>query len=319
MYSFDGKTSFSVEGSRWRRLNPDGSYPSVSSQLGFSGTVDISELLATSKLAYRLNGTGAFTELTIDLTSAAVDDAAATVAELVTALNLDAGFSALFTASADTATSRLKIALTTPGTTLYLELKGDIAVALMFGAYNGAEKGFGTHFVDCFNNSGALGMPKEIKDFEEIEVENGDGSTLSMVASALLKGLNVSLALNDELWELKELIQGGSNDQTLTGVTNRYKPPTTGQVYLPGFAGEAYEAKYGKGSNLRSQMDGYKRINFQNCNGLEADLSSDVKTWAAYQFNIRVREYIEDGVRQPGYSEDFLTLAQFNALGISFG
>jgi len=317
-YAFDGKTSFSIEGSRWRRLNPDGSYPAVDNQLGFVGTVDISALIATSKLAYRLGATGAFTELTIDLTGAAVDDTAATVAEIVTDLNLDAGFSAIFTASADAATGRLKI-VQTADTATYLELKGEIAVTLMFGAYNGAVTGFGTHFVDCFNNAGALGLPKEIKDFEEIEVEVGDGSTLSMVASALLKGLNPALALADELWELKQLIQGGSNDQTVTGVSNRYSPPTTSQTYLPGFAGEAYEAKYGKGSNLRSNMVGYKRINFNNCNGLEGDLSSDVKAWATYQFNIRTREYTLAGVKYPGYTEDFLSLSEFASLGITFG
>jgi hypothetical protein len=325
-YTFDKKTSFSIEGSRWRRLNPDGTYPAVDRQIGFLGTIDVSGFAATDTLSYRLGATGDFTELVVALddavTATYVDATAATVAELVTALNADANFSALFTASEDPDTGRLLI-VELAATATYLEfspsLVGSIAETIGLGSYRSNETGFGTHFVDCFDNSGALGLPKEIKDFEEIEIESGDGSTLSMVSAALLKGLNPSLALTDELWELKELIQGGVNDQTVTGVSNRYTPPTTSHVYLPGFAGEAYEAKYDKGSNLRNNMSGYKRINFDNCNGFEGDMSADVKAWASYQFNLRVREFNLGGVKYAGYTEDFLSLPEFDALGITVG
>jgi len=319
-YTFDRKTSFSIEGSRWRRLNPDGSYPAPDNHLGFLGTVDLSEILATAVLKVRKNGKGTFASIVCDLTSAGTVPAATTVAEVVTALNSITAFSdADLLAAVDTATGRLKITCDTADI-VYLELSDTIAKVLGFGSYIGNPMGFGTHFIDCFNNSGALGLPKEIKDFEEIEVESGDGSTISMVVSALLKGLNPSLAITDELWELKELIQGGSNDQTVAGTSNRYTPPTTSQVYLPNFAGEAYEAKYEKGSNLRNNMTGYKRLNLNNCSGIEGDLNSEVKAWATYQFNLRVREYTDaDGVKHPGYTEDFLTLEHFDALGITVG
>lgn len=324
-YTFDRKTSFSIEGSRWRRLNPDGSYPAVDNHLGFLGTIDVSAITTAATMSYRLGATGAFTEIIVaidDVTATYVDSSAATVAEIVTALNADANFSAVFTASADSGTTRLKI-VETADTATYLEfsisLVENICELLQLGSYTGNTVGFGTHFIDCFNNSGALGLPKEVKDFEEIDVETGDGGTLSMVVAALIKGLNPSLALTDELYELKVLIQGGSVDETVTGVSARYSPPTTSQVYLPGFAGEAYEAKYDKGSNLRNQMAGYKRVNFNNCNGIEGDLSDEVKSWATYQFNLRVREYVEGGVKYPGYTEDALTLAEFDAFGITVG
>lgn len=320
-YDFDRKTSFSVEGSRWRRLNPDGTYPAVDRQIGFLGTVDVSALIATDVIKYRLDAKGDFASIVVDFTAMTfADDTKATVAEVVTGLNADANFSAVFTASADADTDRLKI-VETAATAKYLEISGEgnIIPILGFGGYNGNASGFGTHFIDCFNNSGALGLPKEIKDFEEIEVESGDGSALSMVVSALLKGLNPSLALTDEIWELKQLIQGGSNDQTINGISNRYTPPTTGQVYLPGFAGEVYEAKYEKGSNIRNNMTGYKRLNLNNCAGIEGDMNDEVKAWATYQYNLRVREYTVAGVRQPGYTEDFLSLSEFDALGITVG
>ncbi|RLI54169.1 MAG: hypothetical protein DRP09_13790 [Candidatus Thorarchaeota archaeon] len=322
-YTFDKKTSFSIEGSRWRRLNPDGTYPAVDNHQGFLGTIDVSGLTASANMLYRLNGQGAFTTIVVDFTAMTFsDDTEATVAEVVTGLNLDSAFSAVFTASEDSTTERLKI-VETADTATYLEFApstvDNITELLGLGAYSGNALGFGTHFIDCFDNSGALGLPKEIKDFEEIEIESGDGSTISMVTAALLKGLNPSLALNDESWELKELIMGGSNDQTVTGVSNRYTPPTGGQVYLPGFAGEVYEAKYDKGSNLRNNMTGYKRLNLNNCNGIEGDLNDEVKAWATYQYNLRVREYFISGTRYPGYTEDFLSLAEFDTLGITAG
>ena len=321
-YNFDRKTSFSIEGSRWRRLNPDGSYPTADRQLGFVGTIDTSSLIATDVMNYRLNGSGSFTPIIVDFTAMTfADGSKSTVDEVVTGLNLNANFVAVFTAAKDADSERLVIS-ETAGTATYLEFNGEgnIISVLELGSYTGNTFGFGTHFVSCFNNAGALGLPKEIKDFEETEVESGDGSTLSMVSAALLKGLNPSLAFTDELFELKQLIQGGINDQTVTGTQNRYTPPTGAQVYLPGFAGEAYEAKYDKGSNLRNNMTGYKRVNFDNCNGMEGDLTSDVKAWAAYQFNIRVREYFDvSGVRHPGYTEDFLSLSDFDALGITIG
>ncbi len=322
-YTFDKKTSFSIEGSRWRRINPDGTYPAVNRQIGFLGTIDVSGLTASATLSYRLGATGVFIEVVVDFTLMTFsDNSAATVAEVVTGLNLNANFSALFTASADAGTGRLLI-IETAATASYLEfspsLVENIVALLQLGSYNGNNYGFGTHFIDCFDNSGALGLPKEIKDFEEIEIESGDGSTISMVVSALLKGLNPVLALNDEIWELKWLIQGGSIDETITGATARYSPPTSNQVYLPGFAGEVFEAKYDKGSNLRNNMAGYKRLNLDNCNGIEGDMNDEVKAWATYQFNLRVREYTLAGVRYPGYTEDFMSLSEFDALGISVG
>jgi hypothetical protein len=295
----------------------------VDNHLGFNGTIDVSGLTSAATMSYRLGAQGVFIEIIVDFTAMTIaDDSVATVAEIVTGLNADGNFSGVFTASADSETGRLKI-VETADTATYLEfsisLVENICELLELGAYVGNDVGFGTHFVDCFNNSGALGLPKEVKDFEEIDVETGDGGTLSMVVAALLKGVNPSLALTDELFELKVLIQGGSIDETISGITARYSPPTTDQVYLPGFAGEAYEAKYDKGSNLRNQMSGYKRINFNNCNGIEGDLSDEVKSWATYQFNLRVREYVIATVKYPGYTEDTLTLSEFDDLGITIG
>ena len=72
-FSFDRQTSFALEGSRWRRLNPDGSYPTIDRQLGFSGTVDLSALIATSELDYREEAQGAFTSIEVGIKEYVVD------------------------------------------------------------------------------------------------------------------------------------------------------------------------------------------------------------------------------------------------------
>ena len=83
--------------------------PAVDNQLGFAETVDLTDAKATDTLAYRWDGKGDFTEVVIDLTAVGTAKIA-TVADVVTALNLVEGFNAILLASADSATGRLKLA-----------------------------------------------------------------------------------------------------------------------------------------------------------------------------------------------------------------
>ena len=60
------KLVFSNEGFRIRRLNPDGSYPTVDNHLGF--LVPLIHLnLEQKKLSYRWDGKGDFSDLVVDL------------------------------------------------------------------------------------------------------------------------------------------------------------------------------------------------------------------------------------------------------------
>lgn len=317
MYDKDNKGAFSNEGFRVRRLNPDGSYPDVKNHLGFLGTIDTSELLGTEKLSYRWDGKGDFADITVDIKNTGLVQTAATVAEVVSALNLIQDFSAVFTASTDsgdgsTGTGRLKIAdKAAESTYKYLELKGDVAIILGFGA-SGDAPAMGTAFVQCFDNSGAIGLPKNIKDFEEIEKESGAGSIDTMIIDAQLKGLNPTIALTDESYELKQMIQGGSWDDT----SATYTPPTTEQAVLPTVACEAFVAKYGKGTSHRGDLTGYKMYDIKRMVGRESDVTHEVKAWASYQYDCRVMDYTVAGVKTPGWTERELTIAQFEALGL---
>ena len=313
-FSKDRRTGFSNGGFRGRRVNPDGSYPSVSRHLGFVGTVDLSAILASAKLSYRWDGKGTFADLTIDLTAAGTAPAATTVAEAVTALNEEMAFAALFTASADADTGRLKIAdKTAESTHKYLELTGEIAEGLGFGQYGDATA-MGTAFVECFTRSGAFTFGKQIKDGEEIEQENARGSVDTMVIDAQHKGINPTIAVNEELYALKLMLQGGSWDET----ASEYTPPTSEVATAPLCAFEFFIPKYKAGSSHRGDAIAYKLYKVARLTGREADVEAAVKAWASYQFECQAREYVDiDELLKPAYIEKEVTVAEAITMGIT--
>ena len=314
LFAKDRKTGFSNQGFRVRRMNPDGSYPTVVNHLGFANTVDLTGLEATDVLSYRWDAKGAFVDIVVDLTGAgvAVVDAAATVAELVTALNLDAGFSPVLLASADVTTGRLKIVNAAAVTgKLYLELKGTIAETLGFGQ-SGDALALGTQFVECFDNSGAVGLPKVIKDKEEITQESSTGHEDTMMIDAVQKGLSPAIALMDEIYELKVMLMGGVWDDTLA----KFTPPTSRLAVAPLCALEVFVPKYGKGSTHRGSMLGYKQTKIQNMTGREGDVTHEVKAWANYQFECTATEFTVGTTVYPCYEEYELTIAAAQAIGV---
>lgn len=316
-FSKDKRTGFSNAGFRGRRVNPDGSYPSVSRHLGFLGTVDLSTILATAKLAYRWDATGTFTELTIDLTAAGATPAATTVSEVVIALNADTAFAAVLKASADSGdggTGRLKIAdKNAESTHSYLELSGEIAEVLGFGQYGDASA-MGTAFVECYKRSGAFTFGKQIKDGEEIEQESASGEIDTMVIDAQHKGINPSIAVNEELYALKVLLQGG----TWSEADAEYTPPTSAIATAPLCAFEFFVPKYNYGSSHKGDAVSFKMTKVPRLTGREADVEAAVKSWAAYQFECMAREYVDvDGVLKPAYTEKELTRTKALEIGVT--
>src|SRR5678815_4916266 len=101
------KARFATEGFRVKRSNPDGTVPTASRFVGFANTTDLSDVLDdtldTADLTIKIDN-GTEEKKTVDL-SAAVDKAAVTVDEAVTALTA-ATFTGI-TWSKETATGRL--------------------------------------------------------------------------------------------------------------------------------------------------------------------------------------------------------------------
>lgn len=312
MYAMDKRTGFSNEGFRVRRMNPDRTYPSVKRQIGFVESVDLTNAKATDVLSYRWEGKGDFTDVVCDLTSVGTVHIA-TVDAVVTALNAIAELSAVFTASKDSVTERLMIAdKVEESTHTYLELKGPIANILGFGK-SGDAQAMGTAFVTCFDDAAAIGLPKVMKDGEEIEYETSRGGTGTMMIDALNKGYSPSLAMTDEVYELREMIEGGVYDQT----EHTYISRTTDQPNAPICYLEVFVGKYTDGAVHRGDAVAYKQYSISNMTGFGADVSHEVKSWATYQYDCKALEYVDsDGVKHNPCVEKELTVAQAIALGL---
>ena len=307
-YSFDSRAGFSNEGFRARRLNPGNSYPATDNHLGANGVIDCSALLAGDSIIYRFDATGDWTTTVYDISALGATETPTTLTNALKALG--APFTDVFTATVDVSTGRVKFADTAGGHD-YMEIKGVIGIVCGFGGTDDAAA-IGTQFVDCFDDSGAFTVPPINKDGEEIEQESGRGQIWNLIIDALHKGIAPSIALLDERYEFKEMLMGGAWDDT----AQEYTPPTTDLINKPQCAMEFFVPKYAEGTGHRSDFVGYKMLNILRLTGMEGEVSHAVKAWAGYQYDCIVQEYVESGVKYPGYTEKELSIAEYAALGL---
>lgn len=301
------KTRFATEGLRLMRSNPDGTLPTKDRLIGFANTADLSAVLASSKANLSVKVDGVVQTKEVDFTAAS-DEEAVTVAEAVTALTA-AAFTG-FTFSADAATGRLK-AVSSTGS--YVQVYGPLAAALDFGQ-GIAFGGNGLEFIRFFNDETvSIGLPKSVKEKEEIDLEGANGNITRMVIGAKLLGLSPVLTLKVKDYELLELVQGGDFDR----VANTYDPPNSDESEHPVFWAEIFSPIYSSGVNKREDVAGYEKLLLRSCIGMEGDVPMEAKAWAQYAFNLEATEY-EDaaGVKFPAYQEATLSVEAFDALSV---
>lgn len=315
------KENFGVEGFRIQRNNPDGTIPTYDSMLGFSGTIDVSGLsgAATENIAIKEDN-GSVDDQVVDISGGVyADSSAATVAEVVTALNTAnaaLGTPQNWTASTDVGTGRLKFELTA-GTATKVQLYGGLISYLGFGNYSGATPTFtdiGLKIVKGFDTTKSITLPKNIKDKEEIENETGDGSITSVIVNAIVKGVTpvITCAKND--YEMKQIIMGGVYDSS----NDTYEPPNIdAQTQKPACNIEIFSPAYDQGSNLKTNIAGWEMITLRTVVGYEGDLTKEVKTFSDIIFNLDASEYTNSaGTKLAAYTEEMLTLAEYEALDV---
>src|SRR5574344_2708809 len=98
---YNRRSRFAAKSFRLMRNNPDGTNPTASNMLGFSGTADLSGVLTTNaaNLTVKIDNGTAETK-SVDFT-AVVSKSAVTIAEAVTALNTAAFTSLTFSSGTD--------------------------------------------------------------------------------------------------------------------------------------------------------------------------------------------------------------------------
>jgi hypothetical protein len=304
------QTRFATEGFRVKRANPDGTVPTASRFLGFSTTVDltdvIDEVLFTADMTIKVDN-GEAEENEVDF-SAAGDKAAVTVAEAIDALDT-ADFTGI-TWSEDSATGRLRGVSETGDE---IEVTGALAAALDFG--QGVKHGGnGLEFIKVFNDrTRSIKMTKNKKDKEEIDQEGAKGGITRMLISAKLLGQTLAIALKDKDYELLELIQGGTLDRS----TGEYAPPRSTRQESPIFFTDVFSAIYGEGENKMENMSGYEQLRFLCCTGLESDVPIESKSWADYAFDVEASAYTNDsGNKEPAWWENTMTVAAFEGMHV---
>lgn len=317
----DKRTRFGALGVRLGRNNHDGSNPVALDNtgprfLGFANTVDLSaegllDVDDVAKLTIKVDGISQTKDVDF---SAAVSPAAVTVAEAFAALNT-AAFTAggAITFSADTVTGRL-MGKCTSGK--YVQVTGALAKALDFGQ-SLQFGGGGLEFCKYLSNKVIdIGLPKNIKDAEEITLEAVDGSLITMVIGAMTKGINPVLALKVKDYMLIQLVQGGTSVDSET--EKSYTPPADDEAEHPSFWMEIFGAMYTDGTKHMGGYDQVEHLFIRNLSGMEGDIPVEVKAWAKYAFNLRgVSGVADDGSKLEAWKEYRLTAAQWDAFALA--
>jgi hypothetical protein len=307
----DQRTRFATLGARFMRNNHDNTVPVSLDDtgprfLGFANTVDLSSVLTdhAASLTISLDGVSE----TKTFTCTASSESAVSVSEAVTDLTTS-DFTGI-TWSADATTGRLKGKFASGK---YVTVYGPLAAALDFGqalAFGGNGLEFCKYFDDEVID---IGLPKNIKEAEEIDLEGAQGSLLKMIIGAMLQGIDPVLTLKKKDYKLIQLIQGGTSDAT--GLS--YEPPLDDETEHPTFFAEIFSGMYGDGSHHQGDNDQVEMLHIRNLTGMEGDIPVEAKAWAKYAFNLKgVSGWSDAGAKLAPWIEIRKTVAQFDAMAV---
>ena len=264
---------------RARALNDDLSTPAYNNILGGAGPFDYSSLTATITsipIFFKVND-GAVVSETFDLAEA-VDKAAVTVDELVTALT--AAVITGWTFAKDVATGRIKMVNSTTGA--YVQVYGIGARLMKIG------QGWGVKAIkgDTFQS---LSETPTMKEDTTQTVTDASLRDTEVIIPGYVKGWSGALVDTAEDFELWELVEGG----TLSADGKIYNSPTSASR-KPMFEIETYGAYYSKGTNYEESIVAYRHATYKMCKG-----SVGEKTYQAgfttSTFNIVGTEYKPKG------------------------
>ena len=194
-----------------------------------------------------------------------------------------------------------------------VQVIGPLAAALDFGQ-GLKHKGNGLEVISFFDDETiSIGLPKDIKEKEEIDSEGAKGTINRMIIGAMLQGMSPVVTLSQKNYFLLEMIQGGNLDR----VTGTYDPPLSSDADPPTFYAEIFSGIYSRGSNKISNTAGYEKLLLRSMIGHEGDIPIEAKSWAQYSFSCSATEYTDiEGVQWPAWQEQSLTLEQFDALRV---
>jgi len=302
------KERFATEGLRFQRHNGDGTIPTLLRFLGFANTVNLSNVVDNSGIAELTIKVDDLPKQTLDVDFSEITDLTrVTVQEAITALTA-AHFTGV-TWSVDQKTKRLKGSMAGEGK--IIQVVGRLAAALDFGNCV-KHGGNGLEVVSFFDDETvSVGLPKDIKDKEEIDSESAKGKITRMIIGAMIQGISPVFTTKVKDYYFLELVQGGNLDRE-TGI---YNPPVVNEQ--PSFWVEMFSPVYSEGSNKMSDVAGYERLFLRSVMGMEGDVPAEAKQWAQYAYNLTATKYTdENDIQFSAWEEGTISTTQFDALNV---
>lgn len=297
-----------TDGFRIGRNNPDGTRPTPARFLGFTGTVDLNAVLVADKADLTIKIDGVEQTEEVDFTAAA-DIAKIAVSDAVTALT------GLFTTPAitfslDTASGRLKGACASGK---YVQITGPLAAAMDFGQ-GLTESGNGLEILKVFDDRVAsIALPKDITAAQKITQEGAKGTIDTVNIGQKLNGINPVLNINDDAYDILELVEGGTFDR----VAVTYTPPLSDKQTQPSFWIEIFSPLVRKGSVKFSDSPCEEMLSIPSAIGSEGDVGIESKAYAKYTYNITATGYTDEtGVKHPAYFKTQLSKSAFLAMDV---
>ena len=294
----DAKYEFAAKFLRVTPLNDDLSQPSKDSVLGGIGPFDFSGVaaIATVPLITKIDG-GAAETVQVNLT-AAVDQSAVTVAEMVTAITTAAPTDV--TASADATTGRLKLVFASGGV---VQAYGEAAELGLIGL------GQGLRVISSDTFKSFTDTPTN-KDSETFANTTVNGTDIEVQSDGFRKGTAGNFVDTAMDYLLRAMIEGGSIDS----VTGKYSVPTSlsKKIY---FKIEVFWAKYSVGTSLEEAVVGYTQQTIYNCVGSYGDKTRE-RGMTDTTYSYIATPYKIAGIIQPDSDELPLTVEAYQALDL---
>jgi hypothetical protein len=308
MLSTEARREGPVIIARIRPNNPDGGIPLVTRTVGGIGPFDFSDAVDPAAVTIQIKtDNGSWINDTIDLDDEAITITAVTVAQLFAAINASSVTN--LTASSEAGTGRIKLALTTPGSAKYLQVRGEVAKFAGFGY------GYTTEFrkVDTL---ASVAQADVNHDSERLEWVDGDGDVSAIVTKSYKTGKTLTLTDNADDRYIQAFSEGGEfvdDGYTETG----YHEPLPGAI-KPSLTLEWFAEVYASDDNNQGDVIGY---NFYKANAIKHTATGDnAGDRSAHQFvytysGVPYRDPLT-GDKDATAIKQFLTVAEYLALHV---
>lgn len=286
--------------------NPDGSSPSISNVLSGVGPFDFSSAPddAAVPIIIKIDNANAVNE-TLDL-SGVSDINAVTPAEFIAAYNLvTVGPGPVSGTTASVVNGRVKIAKTTVGTSVHLQVYGLGAELAGFGY------GYGAKIVKVNTQQSVADAPNQ-KESERLTLTDSNGLDTVVITKGYRTGTVYTLVDTAMDQELRAVMEGGwydATDDTYTAPTSKDEKAT--------FTFEFYSKKYIKDDNLEANLVGYLARKSRSCVGVFGERAGD-RNLQTQTYTITATPY-KDPATLVVYGdtvETNLTVAAYEALDV---